>query len=104
MARKMARKTRRKMGMKSLGEVTLTGVFDPPRKAIKLTRGHVTARDHKDLSTYEINCRIAAMRGQAEAHADEIERLSNALKNHRTQEKVLREDADALEQVVEGRR
>lgn len=104
MAKKMARKAKRK----PVGNLfELTGTFVPSgdgRKPAKLTRGHITSRDHKDLSTYDLNCRIAGLMSQADAHDAEIERLSNELKARRASVKTLREDVAALEALVEGRR
>lgn len=74
------------------------------QKPTKLTRGHVTARDHKDLSTYELNCRISAINAEIEAHNQEVDRLTSTLSLLRRSIKVKREDVEALEGLVESRR
>lgn len=74
------------------------------QRPIKLTRGHLTAREHKDMSTHELHCRIAAKTDNAEIHDVEIERLTTALKVRRAAVRIMREDIAALEALVEGRR
>lgn len=71
---------------------------------IKLTQAHLTAREHKDLSTYEIDCRVGALRREAEANEAEIERLSAELAGRRRALKSTRVDVEALEALMEERR
>lgn len=92
--KKMARRARRR---------TAPGV-SAAAKPVKLTRSHIVARDHKDLSTHELECRIEARMDNADIHDREIERLQNELKMRRAAARMLREDVAALEALVEGRR
>lgn len=73
-------------------------------KPVKLTRGHLTTREHKDMSTNELERRIEAKRSEAQGHGAEINRLSSELQVRRATVKVLNEDLQALEALVESRR
>lgn len=68
------------------------------------TRGHVTMREHKDLSTIELNRRLHAKIAEVEVHSTEIDRMADELRTRRDDVKVLMEDIEALEALVEGRR
>ena len=102
MARKMARKSRRTAhGVADRLARTYATVTVAP---LKLTRGHVTARSHKDLSTHELNCRIDALNGQECKLTGEVDRLTSELARLRKEAKTIREDVVALEGLVESRR
>lgn len=74
------------------------------QKPIKLTRSHVTARDHKDLSTYELNCRSSSLNFLLNEKKEEIEQLSRQLASRRNVARSISEDIAAIEGLIEGRR
>lgn len=74
------------------------------RSAARITRTQITARNHKDLSTSEIESRIAALSAE-QAHADsEVRVLEVQLRARRAQSRNLAADLQGLQSIIESRR
>lgn len=73
-------------------------------KPLKLTRAQITARDHKDLGTYELSCRVSGLNAELRTNDEEVTRLQTELTRRRAAGRTLQQDVDALEGLIESRR
>lgn len=64
---------------------------------------HFTARNHKDLSSYEIQCRLSAIYSGIKDNESELSRLAARQKEIRSRLEADRAEARGLETVISSR-